>query len=199
MASLTSATFFLRFQALQKSCKPSVWELILLAYGLAILYEGCYGSQILNLLVEAENVPTWSWASIVGQVSWEWFAVGAYNEFLKSLVIHPRVLEADCVRSARILPEGFCGEKSGLKGLSPTPCYIIPAWRTRIPSASSVIFSVVRRSANCVSMCLSILEKSAWLQEKPCIVCICFLAPGGTRVWCCELPELLRSRISASG
>lgn len=44
----------------------------------------------------AENVPTWSWASIVGKVSCEWFIVAAHDEFLKSLVIHARVLEADC-------------------------------------------------------------------------------------------------------
>lgn len=44
-----------------------------------------------------ENVPTWSWASIVGKVSWEWFVVTAHGEFLKSLIIHARVLEAECV------------------------------------------------------------------------------------------------------
>lgn len=44
----------------------------------------------------AEKVPTWSWASIVGKVSWEWFVVSAHSEFLKSLIIHARVLEAEC-------------------------------------------------------------------------------------------------------
>lgn len=44
-----------------------------------------------------ENVPTWSWASIVGHVSWEWFVVAVHDEFLKSLIIHARVLEAECV------------------------------------------------------------------------------------------------------
>lgn len=48
-------------------------------------------------LRRAESVPSWSWASIVGKISWEWFVVMAYDEFLKSLVIHARVLEADCV------------------------------------------------------------------------------------------------------
>lgn len=40
-----------------------------------------------------------SWASIVGKVSWELFVVAAHGEFLKSLIIHARVLEAECVQA----------------------------------------------------------------------------------------------------
>lgn len=77
------------------------------AFGMGAYLAGIWSSDLIRGMLwfpdpeptrrRAENVPTWSWASIVGQVSWEWFNVGAYDEFFKSLVIHPRVLEADCV------------------------------------------------------------------------------------------------------
>lgn len=45
----------------------------------------------------AEDMPTWFWASIVGKISWEWFVVMAHGEFLKSIVIHARVLETEFI------------------------------------------------------------------------------------------------------
>lgn len=76
------------------------------AFGMGVYLAGIWSSDLIRGMLwfpdpeptrrRAENVPTWSWASIVGKVSWEWFIVAAHDEFLKSLVIHARVLEADC-------------------------------------------------------------------------------------------------------
>lgn len=77
------------------------------AYGMGAYLAGIWSSDLIRGMLwfpdpeptcrRAENVPTWSWASIVGKVSWEWFVVMAHGEFLESLVIHARVLEAECV------------------------------------------------------------------------------------------------------